>query len=360
MGSRVILLFEDSSAKAQQISQAIQAGLLRLGDNLTKVTVFADIPRVGGTFDDELRKLIKDGHFGDVCLIVTDRDLSNTSDWRGLSEITISGVGDQLGIPVCLYATGVEGDLSERIHEWKGQKLVFENGGDPASIAESSVVAFLGFEQIRSKLETLREDISLQKQGVATFMAAVLGRRELAPLFSSYLRGGHRALSTVLENKDPATANQRLATFLGLWLWDTILRFPGILVNEVAAASYLDLDFDTFSRPEIQAIISGAAYEGPFHQLQKFWWRTDLERCYIVEGFETFKDLCRSRIPDVPLQGSKCIIDPARPAGYYCIKNKQAISKENSVGAISWLPAGADLSRIAKPDYDLLSPWLGI
>jgi hypothetical protein len=39
-----------------------------------------------------------------------------------------------------------------------------------------------------------------------------------------------------------------LAAELSYWLWDSILRFPGIVVNEVAAASLLNLSPATWKK----------------------------------------------------------------------------------------------------------------
>ena len=71
---------------------------------------------------------------------------------------------------------------------------------------------------------------------------------------------------------------KRLSCFLGYWLWDSLLRYPGVFVNEVAAASHLNISANDFSQPKIQDIFQKALYQGPFADPKKLqWWRGILD-----------------------------------------------------------------------------------
>jgi hypothetical protein len=56
----------------------------------------------------------------------------------------------------------------------------------------------------------------------------------------------------------------------------------------------------------------------------------------------------------------KCSVDNTSRAGYYCMITEKPVSDKNSKGNISWFPSGADLARIAKPEFDKLAPWIGL
>lgn len=359
MKKPTILIFEDSELKANELKLAIEKKLLQEQLPLVDTIIFkANKP--SGPYDKQLYEHLIGKEFGDVQLIVTDRDLSGTSNWTGLSEVTISAVAERLGIPVCLYATGMNGDLNERTNEWKGQKFIMEDGSNSEIIGSKAVIAYKGFQSIRSKIDAMISKKLEYKLGISGFMAEILGQQKLINAFSSYSRGSYRSLSTLMDPVSEENNSRRLSTFLGLWLWDTILRFPGILVNKIAAASFLNLSPETFESNEIQDLITKCKYEGPFHELECFWWRSMIEEVYLSEGCDSFIDLIKIRYPKKKIIQSKCHVDSSINAGYYCIKNKLPVSKKNSTGSITWLPVGADLSRITNTDYDKLSPWLGL
>jgi hypothetical protein len=165
-------------------------------------------------------------------------------------------------------------------------------------------------------------------------------------------------LMPVRGANDEVTLKRRIPTALGYWLYDSVLRFPGIVVNEIAAASYLNIDAEQFrDRPRIQGLFSSALYQGPFADPKApIWWRDKLDdllqKAKAKDG--------RSLVHKVLKTTVKPCFDGKKRAGYYCVVTGKPVSKENSRGQISWLPRGADLSRVRKDIYEELAPWIGL
>ena len=66
------------------------------------------------------------------------------------------------------------------------------------------------------------------------------------------------------DRKRHAELRQRLPSLFGYWLVDSILRFPGLLLNAVASASYLDISVQAFEG-DVRNAFKSALYRGPFN-----------------------------------------------------------------------------------------------
>ena len=176
---------------------------------------------------------------------------------------------------------------------------------------------------------------------------------------AAYSSGDQSMVEEVLPaSKNDDDARRRQIRLIGYWLWDSILRFPGLILGEVAAASYLNIAVDSFKHPELQKPFAKALYNGPFaDKLRPRWWRSTLdellEAAVCFDGREFIKKKIGKRT-----EPCHCSVKPSLRAGYYCMLTDRPVSLENSK-AVTWFPSGADLARASTPAYQKRGPWLG-
>jgi hypothetical protein len=132
-----------------------------------------------------------------------------------------------------------------------------------------------------------------------------------------------------------------------------------LFVNEVAAASHLNLSTEDFKQPNIRAIFDAGLYRGPFEDSKRpQWWRGLLDDIVAGDNCADGLELVTKKV-NQQVRPSQCYVDPTKTAGYYCIISRQPVSLENSKGGLSWFPRGADLTRIGNPKFEEYGPWLG-
>jgi hypothetical protein len=137
------------------------------------------------------------------------------------------------------------------------------------------------------------------------------------------------------------------------------MRYPGVFLNLIAAASYLNISVEDFEREEIRNVFEGCLYSGPFADDEApLFWRDEIDRMLANADVESGRELVVKQGLDV--SPCMCSVDGSLEAGYYCMVTELPVSFERSVGNISSFPPGADLARLAEPVYDELSPWLSV
>jgi hypothetical protein len=160
---------------------------------------------------------------------------------------------------------------------------------------------------------------------------------------------------------------KRATTNQGYWILNELLEFPGALLNEVALAAYLDVDYEQFcGNGEYRSPFSSATYTGPFSEMRNWWWTPLADEISIRQkeeneskgaiGPELFDRLGLPSIDE-----AQCHSDLANgcgPARYYCIIKERPVCKEHSVSPDGWIPKGATRSRVSEEDYDQLKPWV--
>jgi len=215
-----------------------------------------------------------------------------------------------------------------------------------------------GFSEIAIALSD-KEKLS-SKLSVPKTLATILGKPHLADKFSLYASGDHSRLTSLIRPKgeNDAARVKRLSCFLGYWLWDSILRYPGIVVDEIAASSHLNIDLQEFRRPDVQSLFDGDLYKGPFAAAKpKLWWRSMLDDSVGQSGEPSGREFATKKLGR-SVEQSKCCENSAIPAGYYCFFKQQPVSYENSKPGLAWFPRGADLTRISNLEYAEKVPWL--
>ncbi len=289
-----------------------------------------------------------------------DKELGQYANLQGLSATPISAVAMQKGLPVCQYSRNVGGSKQEfarfkGLQQWGSEEITLE-GKEPKEWVTEAAALFRGFESIKAKYVALKDSTP------ASALAAILEHPESETQITLYGSGEQGFLKEILSFYDPDSAKQdelleRIPRILGNWLFLTILRFPGILVNKTAAASYLNIACSSFDDTDMQAKFENAKYTGPFFELGPWWWRAELDALLVDAECEDGRELLAKEDHDV----DPCL-DPQtqKPAGYYCMLTRKPVSLENSRGGISWFPGGADLARIVTDKFEQITALIGM
>ena len=376
----IVLLFEDDPAIVKEFK--------RLADPKLRATcqleVFPlDKPPANNDkpYDDRVEDWIRGcGFYERIILVVTDRDLStNSLHWKGLSQTAVSAAAKVLGLPVAGYRR-VRPNIIDEFKRIPGDGLIDLS---PDVHLRSSQVASLakGFIDLHQRIEAWHLSSSGAKDGGAgrkrkgaqvtaaspgALLASVLEQPTAAGHFDTFACGDQVAINEILKFSREGDArmsdqvHRRLVAALGVWLTDLVMKYPGVLVNSVAAASYLDIHKDDFGRPEVQKLFKSAQYaQLPFEdEAAPLWWRHLLDEMLSEAGCSNGRELCEQhQIQNVRF--CPCDEDKTLHAGYYCMATGEPISAEKSSGRVRWFPPGADLARLKAKTYRKLAPWIG-
>ena len=311
-----------------------------------------------GTYEKRIETDLLQPLYQNASLIVADQDLSKSRRYPGLSESAIKRVADGLGIPECAYSRGNQAEDLFRSAEQREARIVLNLTGNDQFPAQVVSLAE-GFEEIAEKLRGVPDSTDLKHPG--KLLAYILGKLEYADKISLYASGDLNRLATIVAARGKGLERKMSVRkcLMGYWLWDSVLRYPGVVVDEVAAASYLNIKGDIFhSDSQVRVLFNDATYSGPFATAKgPMWWRAKLDDIVANSNVPDGRDHA-SRILAREIPRSECCEDSSKPAGYYCMLSKKPVSLENSKGGLAWFPRGADLARVSLSKYDEIGPWL--
>jgi hypothetical protein len=198
-------------------------------------------------------------------------------------------------------------------------------------------------------------------------LAELLKAREVVDQLALYTRGDQRMIAGVTPS-DPKKPGQTaddvrsVALALGVWLYDSILRFPGVILDFTSTASFLGIEPNALKEADVQAVFKEALYKGPFAETaEPRWWRHRLvellnrNNVSDHDGALLVKNETRKTV-----KPCACSYDKKAPAGYFCVMTETPVCDEHSVGQVSWLPRGADLARVRTDLYEQIGPWVGM
>lgn len=356
-----LVLFEDTANVQSAVFDALKKYLGTTGEVLPfdpgTLEKPADQDRM---YEDRIETLLSQEPYRNTTLVLADRDLSKSSAFRGLSVNAVATAAGRLGLPLCSYAREPATDDYDWRGRWEEGHIVLSFARGEDELARRTVLAARGFIEIATNLQGLLNEGKYDSP--AKLLAALLGKPEYVDKIALYSVGDQSRLADALGEHKPKgdpRAVASLSRFLGYWLWDSLLRYPGVLVNEVAASSYLNLSQGDFNDPKILAVFEEALYRGPFKDEKRpSWWRGMLDDILSREGFESGLAFVQGKVKPTAKR-SECYVDPSIPAGYYCIIKRLPVSLKNSKGGISWFPRGADLTRIGIKTFEEYGPWLG-
>jgi hypothetical protein len=244
-------------------------------------------------------------------------------------------------------------DVIKGMKKWKTNELTIDNSQTMSSIADECLSYSRGFLKIWK--------VFLSNLGDA--LKQLLKCPETTSgLLEQYFWGAVGAFEVARLKGDERL--RFITTHTGYWIRNQLLQFPGVLLNEVAAASYLDVNPKEFkTQPKIQKPFEGALYQGPFGDVNRYWWTAGLddtvsksmgpEDAKMITGREFL------RRKSITVKPCKCFRGHVG-AGYFCIITQAPVCEKHSVRPGGWLPMGADRSRIERKEYDKLSPWIKI
>lgn len=361
----VILVFDDIPEEQEQVTK----GLEKACADEAEVLPFDcdDGLAEGASFEHHIASWIDQQCAGkDIALIVCDKELGRYEKLKGLSATAVSAVAMQKGLPFCQYSKQAREDdrefaRYERLRLWSSEEITLE-GPDPDSWVPQAAGIFHGFERIKGEYAKL----SRKPSTPASALAAILEKPQTESRIALYGSGVQGFLKEVFTFYDPEKGKpdkeelcKRMPRILGNWLLLSILRFPGILVNETAAASYLNVDCSTFEKKkEVQEKFKDAQYIGPFSELGSWWWRAELDVLLAEAQCEDGREFLAKK---QSIEVNECL-DPhsGERAGYYCMLTRDPVSPENSRGGVSWFPSGADLARIRKDKFEQITALVGM
>lgn len=369
----VVLLFEDDDDIVADFRKHIEP---LLGTDLQlEVFPLSDPPEQGDSpYEDRVESAIrKASYLKRLTLIVTDRDLSTKSVWRGLSQAAVSAAARNLGIPVACYRKK-RPDLVDDFKRRPGDGLIeLEDKVKPR--AKSTAILARGFADLAQRIgapnaqlakRAKRKEDEARALSPGVLLARVLGQPAAAAHFDTFACGDRTAIEEILrvsgqdDKKMNVASQRRLVAALGVWLADLVMKFPGVLVNTQAAASYLDIDPNVFVRRDVAKVFAPARYENrPFaDDGNPLWWRHLLDDIVATEECSTGLEVCEKKGLK-KLKFCPCHVDPKLHAGYYCMANEKPISAQKSSGRVKWFPPGADLARLTQITYRKVAPWIG-
>jgi hypothetical protein len=358
---RIIVLFEDDPKRQDEPVTQIQKALHGSG----RVAVFKDEDldaTIKGPAEARLVELLKSKKYnhGQIGLIVCDRDLTMYAKTNAQSDRVVSEVAERLGVPICLYEarSGVGLVPLATLGRWKQREIVVE-ASDPL-FGQKCAGLYRGFERIRVDLQKIKRDF--KKMTPSDILARILHKEEELDQIALYGAGEQGILMELLPYYDQSRSNTsairgRYHRVLGNWLYNSILRFPGIFVNEAAAASYLGIAVKDFAKKQVQKLFEKALYVGPFADCGKWWWRRELDRTIAAARCETGFEYV-NRVEQV--RPCHCSEGNHPKAGYYCMILQKPVCEEHSRGGISWFPSGADLARVSSSEFDKIGPFVGL
>jgi hypothetical protein len=359
-----LVVIDDDEALLAELVQ-------RLRQNLASETV--DI-RTWAPVDGEQPLKIFEGLVDDeTVLVVTDYDLTRKGV-TGFFGVTIVSWCQARSIPVGDFSRGNATSLPREPNLFE---LRVPTDVDDAAAYVASI--YRGFKQLR---DLLTQDAAtlMSMRSPAGVLAALLDHPHLEGQFSLYMSRLGAANSSLLDrirlvlSEDQTVRHaekvQLLAYVIGHVLANAVLRYPGPILSEKALCAYLATTDDEAGT--IGALFSESRYAGPFSTDAAFYWRTSVDETLdraaadlhgaIFPTSGAFNRAALETVLNRPLASHSCTRCEGTNGGYLCPFTDRPVCEraDCSVGANSWVPAGADLCRIERDFYEEWAPLLGL
>jgi len=123
------------------------------------------------------------------------------------------------------------------------------------------------------------------------------------------------------------------------WVRNVVMGFPGILYDDLTAATRLGIDLESFRKSDVQAMMEQAEYAGVFSTYKERWWR---DRTFQIAQSLLLKHKMRGPIPEkfreaFAIESNKmldpavCIVDGTPTADWVCHIFKKPVKQRNSI-----------------------------
>ena len=210
-------------------------------------------------------------------------------------------------------------------------------------------------------------------------LAALLERPHLESQFALYMSRLGAANAGLVERLRAMNAEagddlkpmQKLMGYLlGHVLANSILKFPGPLLSDSALAAYCATNVS--EADALAGLFERARFIGPFSQVGRFFWREDVDG--IIDalsadveagdnaGFADFNRAVVEKALDRRLAMHGCDRCGGEKGGFWCPFTKRPVCERGdcSVPSSSWIPQGAQLTRVERDFYEELAPLMGL
>ncbi len=242
------------------------------------------------------------------------------------------------------------------------------------------------FVNLEGKLQLLEESadldlILLKEEIIKDPMGISIRIQALAEGFRALdsIRGQewHKVLDLMLANESersilreagpPIVKGQWQVPNVARWIRNVVIAFPGILYNDLWAATRLGISLDAFKISGVQDLIAQAKYTGVFSNYQECWWRDRLfdiaQRLMLqheVQGLPSHGfGKAFSTEYEVELSQAICVYDQTPIADWVCHVLKAPVKQKNSVLYYpDERPSVMDKARVSfqairtSPDFD--------
>jgi len=324
--------------------------------------------------DDDIREkfdsLVGEG----TALVVTDYDLTRAGV-MGLYGTTIVGWCQQARIPVGDFSRGYKAALPSEPNLFE---IRIPTDDDTAAARIVSLVN--GFRDLETAIAGGARESARSPAGV---LANVVGRPQMESRFGPYtsrLGTANPSLVAALrshltdtadppaEETPPADPDRLLTYVLGHVMLNGIMRYPGPLVHLDGVAAY----FGT-TRKTVEALapdLVDCLYGGPFADGGPYYWR-DLVDSKIDEwaadlpdvnmAFDEYNRAAAREHLGLEPEAHGCDRCDGFRGGFWCpfTLRPVCVRPDCSAPSSSWIPAGADLTRVEMDFYEEWAPMMG-
>ena len=304
-------------------------------------------------------------------LVITDYDL--TTSVKGFFGHSIVGWCQMRSIPV--------GDFSRaNFDALPREPNLFELRVPTNEREATDFIAntFRGFCDIRMWIEDNLEILTDQRS-LAAVLATILNRPRSESQFAAYMTRLGASNSALLQKLKEYAGEEvvpkyedkiRFLTYvLGHVLSNAVLKYPGPILSGEALCAYVATSVDEMN--SLADLFGNAKYTGPFSESTALFWREDVDSIIdgfgegiVDEQFDSFGDYHRRAIEatlERTLASHTCQRCDGVKGGFWCPFTERPVCERGdcSVPASSWIPSGAQLSRVERDFYDEWAPILG-
>lgn len=352
----MILVFEDRTERFAELERGWRALRTKGKPALQRYALPPKAP--GSAITHVISQLERE----DVGMAIVDEDLSRYAGNGYLVSSEVKKHCRRLGIPICAYSKESDEYQINETQSWTKEQVTLDSRVSVRDLASKCNIVYSGFRDIKAAFEEGEKE----EKRFGEILTTLLGAPDVAvPQVNQYAWGHYEVLSELRGHVgDKARARAVASAVAGYWVFNVLMRFPGALLNETAAASHLGVSPASFRKSrEAQKIFSSARYKGPFGTLNKYWWRTRLDEILAKESGKASESLTGRAVlsrKNIRLPAVKCAEANHSVAGYYCILTDKPVCLDHSVAPKRWLPLGSDKSRIRMSVYETLEPLLGL
>lgn len=178
-----------------------------------------------------------------------------------------------------------------------------------------------------------------------------------------------------LHESGPPIAREMTVSAIASWIRKVLMQFPGILYDDLHAATNLGLSVESFQSQPVQEMMAKAKYAGVFSAdgFQGYWWKDRLRSAAIAmledaghrgDVIPAFAETLRSKL-GIVIESSRCIWDGSPGADRVCHLLQKPVKLEHTLSySVDSRPAVMDQARVSfraireSEDFmeDLLDP----